>query len=79
MVETIMSTTEQAIIRTLRDYPNITKSMLGTSVRRHREDFEECLERLVNNGTVTKDFIIRSNSRASVVYRLASDASPDTR
>jgi hypothetical protein len=72
-----ISRTKQVIIRTLRYYPNISRSMLGLHVRPAHKNWDEVLEKLVEEGVVVREAVIRDTNRSSVIFRVSDDYDAD--
>jgi hypothetical protein len=62
--------TEDILLRTLKHYPNITKSMISIHVRPGHDDWDSELERLITEGKIVRDLVLRDTGRASVIYHL---------
>lgn len=60
-----------AIMRTLKNYPNISRSMLSVHVRPLHPEWTAALDQLVDEGRVVREAVLRDSGRASVIYRLS--------
>jgi hypothetical protein len=64
---------QNAILNTLRTYPNIPIAMLSTSVRPYARDWRLVLEAMVLKGEVVRELRpTGQGSRCTMVYRVAA-------
>ena len=61
---------EQAILRTLKNYPNITRSMLSVHLRPTYKNWTDALKELIERGEVIQETVVRDTNRAVVIYHL---------
>ena len=66
-----------AIVRTLRYYPRISRSMLSLHVRPGHPEWDQALEALIEDGVVIRKAVVRDTNRAAVIYFLREDADAD--
>lgn len=70
----------KAIRRTLKNYPNIQVSMLGSHIRPYWAPWRNVLEKMVVEGSVIREVRVNQTergARANFVHRLASLESED--
>jgi tRNA(Glu) U13 pseudouridine synthase TruD len=69
---TIEAKTREVIIRTLRNYPNISLSMLGSHVRPYNKEWRTILEEMIQAEEVQRN-VKRIGSRGTFIYSLNQD------